>query len=117
MAANTATRREVAYVVKDGYGFQVVPPVVKLSPGQVLRLHNRTHTSVLVRFPEDVMTPPRHAIASHGSNDFTVLSTAQEGVYDYEVTVILVAEDESKGIKAVTLQARGGSPPRIIIDF
>jgi hypothetical protein len=35
----------------------------------------------------------------------------------YQVTVILVQEDPERDIKGVTLRARGGSDPRIIVDF
>jgi hypothetical protein len=117
MALNTTTGSGGAYVVPDAYGFQVVPPVVTLSPGSTFTLRNLTHSSVHASFPAGLMSPSEGDIEPQGTAEFTVLSTASKGVYEYSVTVVLVAEDVERGIRAVTLQAKGGSDPRIIIDF
>ncbi len=117
MALNTTAGSGAAHVVPDAYGFQVVPPVVTLSPGSTFTLGNLTHSSVLASFPAGLMSPSGADIEPQGAAEFTVLSTATRGVYDYSVTVVLVAEDVERGIQAVTLRAKGGSDPRIIIDF
>jgi hypothetical protein len=117
MLENAAPNNEVVYVVPDAYGFQVVPPVVRLTRGSQLTVRNLTQSQVRASFPPEVMRPSSDDIAPQGSKPFTVRDDAPLGVYDYQVTVIFVQEDPDRGIAAVTLQARGNSDPRIIIDF
>ena len=117
MALDTMAGSSVAYIVPDAYGFQVVPPVVKLSPGDTFALRNLTHSRVHASFPAELMTPSEGDIEPQGAMDFAVRSDAQRNVYVYQVSVILVQEDPGRDIKGVTLRARGGSDPRIIVDF
>ncbi len=117
MALNTTAGSGGAYVVPDAYGFQVVPPVVTLSPGSTFTLRNLTDSGVHASFPAGLMTPSEGDIGPQSAENFTVRSDARRGVFEYSVTVVLVAEDVERGIRAVTLRAKGGSDPRIIIDF
>lgn len=117
MLENAAPNNETVYVVPNAYGFQVVPPVVRLTRGSVLTVRNLTQSWVRASFPPEVMIPPSDDIPPQDSRPFTVRDDAPKGVYDYHVIVILVQEDPARGIAAVTLQASGNSEPRIIIDF
>jgi hypothetical protein len=116
MAEPTAPNK-VVYVVPDAYGFQVTPPVVRLRPGGELAVRNLTQGHVRVSLPSHVMRPSSGDIAPQGSQSFTVPDDAPVGIYDYQVIVVLVREDRERNIAEVTLQARGNSAPRIIIDF
>jgi hypothetical protein len=116
MAEPTAPNK-VVYVVPDAYGFQVTPPVVRLRPGGELAVRNLTQGHVRVSLPSHVMRPSSGDIAPQGSTSFAVLEEAPVGVYDYQVTIVLVQEDRERGIEEVSLRARGNSDPRIIIDF
>jgi hypothetical protein len=117
MAEPTAASK-VVYVVPDlPYGFQVQPPVVRLRRRGELVVRNLTQSLVHVSFPSHVMRPSSGDVAPQGSTSFTVLEEAPVGVYDYQVTIVLVQEDRERGIEEVSLRARGNSDPRIIIDF
>jgi hypothetical protein len=117
MAEPTAASK-VVYVVPDPpYGFQVQPPVVRLRRRGELVVRNLTQSHVHVSFPSHVMRPSSGDIAPQGSQSFTVPDDAPVGIYDYQVIVVLVREDRERNIAEVTLQARGNSAPRIIIDF
>jgi hypothetical protein len=107
-------RKAHAYVILTAYGFEVHPPVEWSSRGSTFKVRNMTDYKVTVTFPADVMEVPQMDIGPNGGPaEFTVRDDAKPGVYDYEVGAHVIEVKEAE----LTLSARGGSDPRIIIDF
>jgi hypothetical protein len=91
----------------------VHPPVEWSSRGSKFKVRNMTDSKVTVTFPAEVMKNPHEVIRPDGGTaEFTVRDDAKLGVYDYVVDAVIEVKEAE-----LTLRARGGSDPRIIIDF
>jgi hypothetical protein len=107
-------RKAHAYVILTAYGLEVHPPVEWSSRGSRFKIRNMSSIQVNVTFPADVMKNPHEVIRPNGGiAEFTVRDDAKLGVFDYEVGAHVIEAREAE----LTLRARGGSDPRIIIDF
>src|SRR5215207_127677 len=100
-----------ARVFENPHGFEVRPHDVFKRSGDEFRLLNNTGSTVLVSFPRLPMDPAKAEIAPGRCQVFRILQTAP-GIYDYWVEIPLT--DRTRDL---TLRARGGSDPQIIIDF
>jgi hypothetical protein len=111
MAVQQGSAHHHIVVNRDRFGFEVLPGVLFVDPGDVCTVRNLTKYAVDVRLPPEVvrggltlnLAPKGNA---GDTRDFTVDGNVP-GIYEYLVDASLAAEE--------TIGARGGSNPRIII--
>jgi hypothetical protein len=94
-------------VFRSEYSFRVEPGFVTASPGDRLKFANLTGLKVTLRFAPGLHAGKSHRLRPGGHWTFTV-PPLPDGFYPYDVTVDL-------GVRGLTLQAIGGSPPGVII--
>ncbi len=104
--------RAHVFVLRDSFGFVVVPPVLAVSAGDEVRVRNLSDVRVVLRFPGGIVDGgaelPLQKAKSPGDRDRIITRSDGDGVHEYVVAIAL-ADDSS-------LFARGGSNPRIVFD-
>ena len=101
-----------ARIIQDHHGLEVHPSVVFKRKREYFTLLNHAKWLVHVKFPTLPIDPREADIEPGRDKTFTILDP-EPGVYYYVVELTIT--DERK--ITFTLRARGGSDPRIIIDY